>query len=300
MKNYQRPFLAASIRRFARGIFAISAIFILLVNAPTTLAQTTPLVIAVEDDAAPWSQRDGSGYANDLVTAAFKAVGVDVELRVMPYARCKRMAVNGELAACLSMSPAAEFAGLVQLSTKPLFTCHAGYFYSVNKPPRVKRQDDLPRDTVVGTVIGYEYPAAFERLSQRGVIIREESPSEDVNLKKLALGRVDLALLNYNQMKSPAWLISRAGVQGKVKTTFRAGTLKSYIGFSRKHQQGMWALGQFNKGYRVITANGALQRLKTKWSRNLRQKTSDAPREWHSRGDGTARAPGSPGRQGSK
>lgn len=271
MKNYQRFFLSA-FRNLARtAIFALSGILILLVHPAATSSKTEALVIAVEDDAAPWSQADGSGYANDLVTAAFKSAGVDIELRLMPYARCKRMAVNGEVAACLSMSPSPEFAGLVQLSTKPLFTCQAGYFYSVNKPPRVSRQEDLPRNTVVGTVIGYEYPAAFERLSQRGVIVREESPSEDVNLKKLALGRIDLALLNYNEMKSPEWLINRAGVSGKVKkTNFRAGTLKSYIGFSRKHQQGMWALEQFNKGYGVITADGTLRKLKTQWLQKLR------------------------------
>jgi|GEM_PF-540802 len=271
MKIYQRFFLSA-FRYLARAaIFVISCGLLLLVHPAVTTSKTTTLVIAVEDDAAPWSQADGSGYANDLVTAAFKAAGVDVELRVMPYARCKRMAVNGEVAACLSMSPSSDFAGLVQLSTKPLFTCHAGYFYSVNKPPRVSRQDDLPRNTVVGTVIGYEYPAAFEQLSQRGVIVREESPSEDVNLRKLALGRVDLALLTYNEMKSPEWLINRAGVNGKVKkTNFRAGTLKSYIGFSKKHQQGMWALDQFNKGYGAITADGTLRKLKAQWLQRLR------------------------------
>jgi ABC-type amino acid transport substrate-binding protein len=271
MKNYPRSFLSA-FRYLARtAIFAISGVLLLLAHPAVTTSKTETLVIAVEDDAAPWSQADGSGYANDVVTAAFKAAGVDVELRVMPYARCKRMAVNGEVAACLSMSPSADFAGLVQLSTKPLFTCHAGYFYSVNKPLRVSRQEDLPRNTIVGTVIGYEYPAAFERLAERGVIVREESPSEDVNLRKLALGRVDLALLTYNQMKSPEWLMNRAGVNGKVKkTNFRAGTLKSYIGFSRKHQQGMWALERFNKGYGAISANGTLRRLTMQWTQKLR------------------------------
>lgn len=235
-------------------------------------SQTNVLIIAVEDDAAPWSQADGSGYANDLVIAAFKAVGVDVQLRLMPYARCKRMAASGEVAGCLSMSPSPEFNDTIELSARPLFTCQAGYFYNLNKPLRVARQEDLPPKTVVGTVIGYEYPPAFDRLRRKGVIILEESASEDVNLRKLALGRIDLALLNYNQMKSPEWLITRAGVNGKVKTTFSAGNLNSYIGFSKRHQQGAWALQQFNKGYRIIAANGTLRRLKTKWSQKLHQK----------------------------
>ena len=53
--------------------------------------------IGVEDAAAPWSQADGTGYANDLVRASFRAVGVDVRLHVLPYARCKQHVVKGEL-----------------------------------------------------------------------------------------------------------------------------------------------------------------------------------------------------------
>jgi len=253
------------------GINRMAAVIgiVLLLGQVSIYAQTKPLVIAVEDDAAPWSRADGTGYANDVVSAAFKAVGVEVQLRVMPYARCKRMAINGEVAGCLSMSPSPEFAGLIELSARPLFTCYAGYFYSVNKPPRVARQEDLPAKTVVGTVIGYEYPAAFDSLRQRGVIVVEESPSEETNLKKLALGRVELALLTYNQVKSPEWLIRRAGVEGKVKTTFRAGLLNSYIGFSKRHPQGSWAWQQFNKGFRLINANGTMRRIQRLWAQKL-------------------------------
>lgn len=266
MKNYRQSAVSSTwtLTLNAVGIIAI----VWLGSAGCIFAQTTSLVIAAEDDAAPWSRADGTGYANDVVTASFKAVGVNVKLLVMPYARCKRMAINGQVAACLSMSPSPEIAGIIELSTRPLFTCYAGYFYNVNKPPRVTRQEALPAKTVVGTVIGYEYPAAFERLREKGVVVREESPSEEVNLKKLALGRVDLALLNYNQVKSPRWLINRAGVNGKVKTTFRAGILNSYIGFSKKHPDGPWALQQFNKGYRLITANGTLSRVEKVWSQN--------------------------------
>jgi polar amino acid transport system substrate-binding protein len=244
-------------------------LLIMLANTISTVAQTNSLVIAVEDDAAPWSRADGTGYANDVVVAAFKAVGVDVELRVVPYARCKRMAERGTAAGCFSMSPAPEFNGVIELSAKPLFTPYAGYFYNVNKPPQATRQEELPAKTVVGTVIGYEYPPEFERLVQAGIIVLEESPSEAMNLKKLAAGRVDLALLTYDEMKSPEWLMMRAGVLGRVKTTFRAGTLNSYIGFSLKHPQGAWALQQFNKGFRLITGNGTLRRIRQAWRQKL-------------------------------
>jgi ABC-type amino acid transport substrate-binding protein len=242
---------------------------ILLTNPASIRSQPKSLIIAVEDDAAPWSKADGTGYANDVVIAAFKAVGVDAQLRVVPYARCKRMAVNGTVAGCFSMSPSPELDGVIELSARPLFTPYSGYFFNVNKPPAVTRQEDLPPKTVVGTVIGYEYPSAFNKLIQTGVVVPEESPSEVINLKKLALGRVDLAILNYDKMKSPKWLITRAGVNGNVKPTFRAGVLKSYIGFSNKNPQGAWARLKFNKGYRLITTNGTLRRIRSMWLQKL-------------------------------
>lgn len=258
----------SSSRSFWLRTGRVLAIVLFLLPQPAS-SQSRSVVVAVEDDAAPWSRADGSGYANDIVLAAFKAVGIDVDFRVVPYARCKRMAVNGDVHACFSMSPSSEFDDAIDLSAKPLFTCKAGYFYNINKPPRVSRQHDLPAKTVVGTVIGYEYPAEFEKLVNRGVIVLEPSESEDLNLRKLALGRVDFAVLTYNEIKSANWLIGRAGVTGKVKVGFSAGALKSYIGFSRKHGDGRWALREFNKGHRAIVANGTLKRIKDKWSREL-------------------------------
>jgi ABC-type amino acid transport substrate-binding protein len=238
---------------------------VVLLHPYSAAAQNKSVIIAVEDDAAPWSRGDGSGYANAVVIAAFKAVGIDVELKVVPYARCKRMAINGEVAGCFSTSPSSELSGLIELSRKPLFSVSSGYFYNVNKPPRAKRQERLSPKTTVGTVIGYEYPPAFEKLKQQGIVVVEESPSEDMNLRKLAAGRIDLALLNYNEMKSPDSLIQRAGVTGQVKTTFLAGIMKSYIGFSTRHSQGRWAREQFNKGFAAIIANGTLKRIRTMW-----------------------------------
>jgi polar amino acid transport system substrate-binding protein len=261
----------SSVRRFWLGAGQVLALSLWLFSQHVN-GQSPSVVIAVEDDAAPWSQADGTGYANDIVLAAFKAVGISVDFRVVPYARCKRMAINGDVHGCFSMSPSKEFNDAIELSAKPLFTCAAGYFYNVNKPPRVSRQQDLPPKTVVGTVIGYEYPPQFESLINRGVIVLEPSESEDLNLRKLALGRVDFAVLTHNETKTASWLIRRAGLTGKVKVGFSAGALKSYIGFSKKSPGGHWALREFNRGHRAIITNGTLRQIRTKWSRELSKK----------------------------
>ena len=84
--------------------------------------------IGVEDAAAPWSQEDGTGYANDIVRAAFAAVGADVRLHALPYARCKQYVLTGELVACVSMSPAPELRGAVRFSAEPLFVFTCDFF----------------------------------------------------------------------------------------------------------------------------------------------------------------------------
>ena len=62
------------------------------------------LKIMAEDAAEPFSRADGTGYANDVVKAAFHAVGVEIAFDVVPYARCKKDAEDGKIAACFSMS----------------------------------------------------------------------------------------------------------------------------------------------------------------------------------------------------
>jgi hypothetical protein len=261
-------------RVFRTSRFAVVLLLALTGYFNVVQGQNASLLVAVEDDAAPWSRPDGTGYANEIVVAAFKAVGIDVDLRVVPYARCKRMAVRGDSVACFSTSPSKDLANELELSAQPLFTVQAGYFYNVNKPPQATSQEQLPHKTKVGTVIGYEYPEEFEMLKRAGRIVVEESNSEEVNLKKLAAGRLDLALCTYNELKSPKWLIDRAGVNSTVKTTFQAGTMHSYIAFSKTHPQGRWALEQFNKGHRLISKNGTQRRIRNNW---LQRMAKDRP-----------------------
>jgi ABC-type amino acid transport substrate-binding protein len=225
------------------------------------------LTVMVEDDAAPWSLADGTGFANAVVVAAFAAAGVKASLDVVPYARCKNAVLQGRCAACFSMSADPAFAGVVAFSAQPLFTCSADYYADGLRPVTATAAADLPRGTVVGTVLGYEYPPSVGALRRRGILVFDEVPSEDMNLRKLAAGRVDLALLNTNAIKSPQALLVKAGAVGKVRKVFGAGLLKSYIGFSLAHPLGPWAKARFDRGYRRIAANGRLKAIQAQWKR---------------------------------
>lgn len=237
----------------------------------------TPLLIAAEDDAAPWSNPDGTGYANDVVQAAFQAAGHKIDMQVVPYARAKQMALDGTAAACFSMSRLPELEAAIAFPDQALFILNAEYFESVLRPLPAHQESQLPIGTRIGVVIGYEYPPSVYHLQQAGRVTLEESLSEELILKKLAAGRIDAALLVCNQIKSADFLIRKAGVQGQVRNAFSSGALSCYIGFSRKHARGLLALAWFNEGYRKIAGNGVLDKIKQDWENWTRSSGTALP-----------------------
>lgn len=235
--------------------------------------------IAVEDEADPWSRKDGSGYANDVVKAAFAAAGVRVRLLVMPYARCKQMAIEGTLPACVSMSANVLKADPVTFSAVPLYVFHSDYFERIDSTLGGRSAADLRRGTRVGVVNGYEYPPSVYALSRDGTIVLDYSASETINLRKLVAGRLDAALVNHNALKTIDYITETAAVTGKVRPVFSAGELPGYIGFSRKHPLAAWALQRYRRGEIAIAANGTLARIRDQWSARVNASRREARRD---------------------
>lgn len=221
------------------------------------------IVLMVEDAAAPWSAPDGSGYANDLVRAAYAAVGEKVELQVVPYARCKQFVMRGLAAGCFSMSEAPELQGVVKFAEVPLFRVFPRFYFNAARPLGVVKESDFKAGMRIGVVNGYEYPGAVRALAQRGVLL-EVSRSESVNLKKLALGRLDAALIMTDAIKSDAVMLREAEVDNLV-FGFALAPMGSYLGFSSEHADGDAARSLFNRGYALISGNGVRRAIAAKW-----------------------------------
>ena len=221
--------------------------------------------IAAEDDAGLWSQKDGTGLANDIVLAAYKAEGIEARLTVMPYARCKNMVVSAEIVACFSMSKYPALAETIVFADRPLFVCHADLFHSLSHPLTIKSEKDIPKGTVVGTVRGYEYPDLLNRLKENGTVVFEEVDAEELNLKKLVDGRIQLAVINQDNTKPAMALMLATGTVGKVESVFRCGDLESFLAFSKKHPKSEWAREKFNSGMKKIEADGTLAQIQKKW-----------------------------------
>lgn len=231
-----------------------------------SIAHSAPLEIMAEDAASPWSNPDGSGLANAVVKAAFAAVHVDIKLTIVPYARCKAFVMSGHVPACLSMSWEPQFKGHIAFPNKPIFTARAELYVNEQRPLAARSIKEIPPGTVVGIVNGYEYPQSVQAMQQAGVVF-DYSPSETVSLKKLEAGRIQLAILMLDGIKTDIAIMTEAGV-GNVGHLFSAGEQGSYIGFSIKNARGEFARSKYNEGYDIIAQNGVLKSISAAWTGN--------------------------------
>jgi len=241
-------------------------------------AQGPVVVLAAEDDAAPWSYADGGGYVNDLVRAAFAESGWRVQLKVVPYARCKAMAVQGSVAGCFTVGRTAEgersllFPQSPVLQTRNVLVARAeaggARAWSGCHPADWKL---APR---VGLVRGYEYVPAVDALFRAtpAAAEAEYADSEVSNLRKLRAGRIDATVVTLDEVKQLAWLARLAGVPTDMRTVCDYGALASHVAFSRRHPQGETARAAFDEGIARLMRRGAVAALQATW----RQRALDA------------------------
>ena len=100
---------------------------------PVTYSQTTYTILA-EDAAGLWGQADGSGAGNDIVKAAYAAMGVKVKLSIVPYNRCKTFVMTGHALACFGMGWSDEFKGKVIFPQERIYTNTATIFDAEFRP----------------------------------------------------------------------------------------------------------------------------------------------------------------------
>jgi ABC-type amino acid transport substrate-binding protein len=233
--------------------------------APPPPART--LLIGAEDDAAPWSYADGTGYVNDLVAAAFREVGWTVRLKVVPYVRCKALAIQGRLAGCFTVgrSPELEpdllFPQAPVLKTRNVLLAHArpGEAWSGCQPAAWGRN---PR---VGLVRGYEYLPSVEALFPVDGPQVEIADSEVSNLRKLHADRIDATLVTLDEVKRLDWISRLAGVAPDFRVVCDFGTLPSYVAFSRRHAQAVAARAAFDEGMKRLEKRGGTAALQAEW-----------------------------------
>jgi ABC-type amino acid transport substrate-binding protein len=104
------------------------------------------------------------------------------------------------------------------------------------------------------------------QVKARGAVF-EENTSEQGNLKKLALGRLDAVMVMSNPLTGVDHWAREAGVADRVRLAFKsASSEEGFFGASVKHPDGLRVLAQYNAGIKAITANGLIHQIKDRWA----------------------------------
>lgn len=226
------------------------------------------ITIGAEDDAAPWSYPDGTGYVNDVVKAAFRAVGWTVEQKVLPYARCKSEAAKGAIAGCFAVGRRPDMETAFLFPNEPVVA--AANLLVARSDSKLEGCDPhgWPRGVVIGFVRSYEYVDAVENLiaaSSPRAVKADIANSELGNLRKVHAGRIEAAILNVDGVKQLDYVAKLARVDNRFRIVCNFGTLPVYAAFSRAHPQGKSAVEAFNRGFGMLRKRGELDAMQVTW-----------------------------------
>ena len=204
------------------------------------------VVIDAEDGAGPWGNLAGEGAGNDIVKAAFKAEGIDAQLHIVPYAKCKMEVMNGLVAACYSMAYAPMLDGAVEFADAPLYTPWAG-IYATTNAKQASSVEELLKGHRIGIVNGYEYPETISNLGSKGFDVITLS-SEDVLMQNLDSGKIDFAIFMLDDLKNVDYLLRNSQVKHPPVLRMKVPSTGSYVGFSLKHHDGKRLKKTFDNG----------------------------------------------------
>ncbi len=195
------------------------------------------------------------GWVAEAVRAAFSRRGFRVELRFLPWARglleTREGNHDGIFPTYIGPRRQAEF-----ILSRPLPAAAVGLFARVED---VAAMHDQPLATLarhpVGVVRGYLNHPDIDDVD--GPWRKDEAPSDLVNLRKLAAGRVDLAVCDH--------LVARHLIRENEELQHRLAPVRppfhdrsTVVGFSRNTGRGRTLVAAFDAGLRELEYDGSL------------------------------------------
>lgn len=241
----------------------------LLATLPARADNRPTLVLGAENDAAPWSMADGSGFVNELVRAIYASQGWTLQLEVLPYARCKALVLRGTLAGCFTMSKDAELGRHLLFPRQPVIAPRHQLYVTDGAAQRDCRASAWGGSLRLAQTNGYEYADEANRLVGSGALKAQVVISESTGLRMLAAGRVDAVLLTTDEVKRIEYLAALSGLKQMPRLLCDFGSVPGYLAFSPQHPRGTAALAAFEQGFEQLQKDGSLARLQQSWANRI-------------------------------
>ncbi|WP_051318654.1 substrate-binding periplasmic protein [Chitinimonas koreensis] len=226
-------------------------------------AWSAPVVIGAEDDWYPYCGKVGTqakGMAVDIVTAAFKAAGVDVRLEVMPYARCMAEAKSGKITGCFDTARNSTLENDYVWHKPAMFKARINIYAPAGSSQSNIGVKDLEGRNVAVTN-GYEYGEAFDTNPK----IQRSLGNQDVlGFRKLAAGRVEYAVA-YEKVANSIFEKHPTEFAGKFKAVGITAEPELYIAFTKATPAGAAVAAKFGQGLEAIMKDGKYKEIESRW-----------------------------------
>ncbi len=182
-------------------------------------------------------KQDGklSGFAAEIVEEAFKRMGHEIKVDVLPWARALQRVKIGSADAIFTAYLTEERTQFLDYSKEVVMPQEVSFFTLKSSPIQYNGDLSVLADSHIGLQIKLSYGDKFDSARKAGLFKKIKAVSRSSsNFKKLLAGRLDVIINNkYGAM----YQFKQLGVMDQVRELKPAiQSVPSYIAFSKKRQ----------------------------------------------------------------
>ncbi len=188
-----------------RTLTGLVAFLMLIAGCGVAATQTSKTIRLTNGEWQPFLSKDvpHHGFASHIVTEAFALVGVEVEYGFFPWKRSMKLAREGTWDGSAIWGTSEERLQNFHFTDTVVPTTYV-FFHLKTTAFDWDDYDDLS-DLKVGGTVEYYYSDAFEAAEAAGVFRTVRGRSDEVSLKNLLKGRIDVfpgaVMVTYEQIR---------------------------------------------------------------------------------------------------
>lgn len=248
----------------ARCLKLICFICLLFLGLSPSFASNLPKVIQVTIHDYPpliGKKLPHHGILTRIVTEIFAKEGIQIQPIFVPNNRAITGVMDGMYEASLGWAHSEERDAKLLYPENSLYNFRMIFFQQAEKIYPWKKLEDLARFQI-GITYGNHYSDEFTKLQKAGVLKVQGAPSDNLNMKKLASGRIDLFPME--QEAGELLKITTLTLQEQKMVVAQKEALWEipvFFVISKTHPHGKEILALFDKGYLELKKSGKLKAL---------------------------------------
>ena len=213
-------------------------------------------------------QREGgvSGIAVDLLQEAGRRVGLDVTVKVLPFARITNELKRGAaspVACAYAFSRTTERELTMLFGTVPASTTRY-VLYAKSGVGNSYTGAAALRGARIGVRLAFRVPEAIKQAAERGELTLETVNNDEFNFRKLGLGRVDYVLTNEDVGET---MILRLKLEDTHALRPAVEEFATYMVFNKAMEQAPALRNALDKGMQAVRADDTEKRIRAQYLR---------------------------------